>query len=56
MYQFKCNNCDIPVCYLFEATDLVTCGNCQQDGTATKLTDQQIIDLDLPTFNGIEVQ
>jgi len=50
MYKFECENCDIPVCYLSEATETVRCGNCFTDGVAVELTAKQITDLDLPSL------
>jgi hypothetical protein len=48
MYKFECKNCDIPVCYLSEATETVLCGNCSTEGSAVKLSAKEITDLDLP--------
>jgi hypothetical protein len=49
MYKFNCKNCDTPVCYLTEATDVVRCGNCLTDDVAEKLTPNEIVELELPT-------
>jgi len=56
MYKFECKNCDVPVCYLSEATEIVRCGNCQIDGSAMKLTAKEIKDLDLPSLEALEVK
>lgn len=50
MFKFECESCDVSVCYLTEATEVVRCGNCLHDGSAVELTAKQITDLDLPSI------
>lgn len=56
MFKFECENCDIPVCYLAEATESVLCGNCFTEGNAVKLTAKEITDLDLPSLDALVIE
>jgi len=52
-YQFQCaiKDCvyNITPCFVINATKQVLCGGCQNYGTATAITDEQAIKLDLIT-------
>ena len=54
-FIFECIHCDVNPVYMVDATDIVLCGSCFNLGTSQELTDEQVKELDLPSYEHTEI-